>query len=43
MIEGREARKTLAEDLRTVINATLEELEGFGGIEGVHLTSFVMQ
>lgn len=43
MIEGREARKTLAEDLRTVINATLEELEGFGGIEGVHLTSFVIQ
>ena len=43
MVEGREARKLLAGDLRDVINMKLEELEGFGGIEEVHLTSYVMQ
>ena len=43
MVQGREARKSLANDLRDVINAKLEELEGFGGIEEVHLTSYVMQ
>jgi flagellar FliL protein len=43
MVEGREARKMLANDLRDVINAKLEELEGFGGIEEVHLTSYVLQ
>ena len=43
MVEGREARKVLANDLRDVINKKLEELEGFGGIEEVHLTSYVLQ
>ena len=43
MVEGREARKLLAGDLKDVINAKLEDLEGFGGIEEVHLTSYVMQ
>lgn len=43
MVEGREARKMLSNDLRDVINLKLEELEGFGGIEEVHLTSYVMQ
>ena len=43
MVEGREARKMLGSDLRDVINMKLEELEGFGGIEEVHLTSYVMQ
>lgn len=42
-VVGREARNALAEDLKAAINATLEELEGFGGVEGVLLTSFVMQ
>jgi flagellar FliL protein len=42
-VVGREARNILAEDLKEAINATLEELEGFGGVEGVLLTSFVMQ
>ncbi|ARU02726.1 flagellar basal body-associated FliL family protein [Yoonia vestfoldensis] len=42
-VVGREARSILAEDLKEAINATLEELEGFGGVEGVLLTSFVMQ
>jgi len=42
-VVGREARTALADDLKAAINATLEELEGFGGVEGVLLTSFVMQ
>ena len=42
-VVGREARSVMAEDLKVTINATLEELEGFGGVEGVLLTSFVMQ
>lgn len=42
-VVGREARRALSEDLKATINATLEELEGFGGVEGVLLTSFVMQ
>ena len=42
-VAGREARFALAEDLRTTMNTTLTELEGFGGIEKVHLTSYVMQ
>ena len=42
-VAGREARFALAEDLRTTMNTTLTGLEGFGGIEKVHLTSYVMQ
>jgi flagellar FliL protein len=42
-VVGREARNALSEDLKATINATLEQLEGFGGVEGVLLTSFVMQ
>ena len=43
MLEGREARKLLVSDLRDVINRRLEELEGFGRIEEVHLTSYMTQ
>ena len=32
-VAGREARFSLAEDLRTTMNTALVELEGFGGIE----------
>ncbi|AGI68505.1 FliL-like flagellar basal body-associated protein [Octadecabacter antarcticus 307] len=42
-VVGREARNALSEDLKATINAELEALEGFGGVEGVLLTSFVMQ
>jgi flagellar FliL protein len=42
-VAGREARFSLAEDLRTTMNTALVELEGFGGIEKVLLTSYVMQ
>ncbi len=36
-------RKTLAENLRLTINSLLEKYEGFGGIEEVHFTEFVVQ
>ncbi|MEN8891302.1 flagellar basal body-associated FliL family protein [Planktotalea arctica] len=42
-VVGREARKTLADDLKAAINEEMMRLEGFGGVEGVHLTSYVMQ
>jgi len=42
-IKGEAGRKMVAESLKEVLNAELEELEGFGGIEKVHFTSFVLQ
>jgi flagellar FliL protein len=39
----REGRDALAMALRDAINARLESLEGFGGIEGVFFPSFVVQ
>ena len=42
-VTGREARKLVADDIRDVMNVKLEELEGFGGVEEVLLTSYVMQ
>lgn len=42
-LKGREGRDRLALSLRDAINARLEALEGFGGIEGVFFPSFVMQ
>ena len=38
-----DGRQALLDQLRDVMNAKLEELEGFGGVEGVHFTSFVVQ
>lgn len=42
-VAGKEGRDALALALKDAINARLEELEGFGGIEGVYFLSFVMQ
>ena len=36
-------RKTLAEKIRSELNAVLEKFEDFGGIEEVYFTSFVVQ
>ena len=41
--KGEEGRRLLATSIKDALNAELEELEGFGGIEKVHFTSFVMQ
>ncbi len=42
-IAGREGREALATALRDAINERLVALEGFGGVEGVFFTSFVLQ
>ncbi len=42
-ITGKEGRDALAIQLRDAMNARLESLEGFGGIEDVFFPSFVLQ
>ena len=42
-IAGREGKVILATALKDGINGVLEKLEGFGGVEDVHFTSFVLQ
>ncbi|MEK9848703.1 MAG: flagellar basal body-associated FliL family protein [Rhodospirillaceae bacterium] len=42
-VAGREGREAVSNAIKEMINAKLKELEGFGGVEGVHLTGFVMQ
>ena len=42
-IEGKIGRDDLANNIKDAINIRLEELEGFGGVEGVFFTSFVLQ
>lgn len=42
-IEGKKGRDRLAEKIKQAVNVKLESLEGYGGVEGVHFTSFVIQ
>ena len=42
-IKGKAGRDRLAAKMVEAINAKLEVLEGFGGINSVHFTSFVLQ
>ena len=42
-IEGKTGRDDLANKIKEAMNERLEELEGFGGVEGVYFTSFVLQ
>ena len=42
-IEGKTGRDNLSARIKEAINVKLEELEGFGGVEGVFFTSFVLQ
>ena len=42
-IDGKVGRDKLADSIKDAINVKLEDLEGFGGVEGVHFTSFVLQ
>ena len=42
-IEGKEGRDNLSSNIQAAINTKLEELEGFGGVEGMFFTSFVLQ
>lgn len=42
-IQGKSGRDALSNLIKESINAKLEELEGFGGIEGVYFSTFVLQ
>ena len=42
-IAGRAGKQKLADALKEGINGVLETVEGFGGVENVHFTSFVLQ
>ena len=42
-VAGREGKQTLADSLKDALNIFLEDKEGFGGVEGIHFTSFVLQ
>ena len=42
-ISGRTGKQELADALKNGINNVLEKVEGFGGVENVHFTSFVLQ
>jgi flagellar FliL protein len=42
-VEGKTGRDELADDIKDAINTRLEALEGFGGVEGVYFTAFVLQ
>ena len=42
-VKGQAGRDALAAALRVGLNVKLEDLEGFGGVEEVHFTSFVLQ
>ena len=42
-IDGKIGRDNLANSIKDAINVKLVDLAGFGGVEGVHFTSFVLQ
>lgn len=42
-VEGKTGRDELADGIKDAINTRLEALEGFGGVEGVYFTAFVLQ
>ena len=42
-VAGREGKQGLADSIKDALNIFLEEKEGFGGVEGIHFTSFVLQ
>ena len=42
-VQGKAGREALAARMRDAINLKLEALEGFGGVETVYFTSFILQ
>ena len=42
-IQGKAGRNELSRRIKETINSKLEELEGFGGIEGIYFSTFVLQ
>lgn len=42
-VAGRDGKQSLANAIKDALNIFLEDKEGFGGVEGIHFTSFVLQ
>ena len=42
-VAGRDGKQGLADAVKDALNEFLEDKEGFGGVEGIHFTSFVLQ
>ena len=42
-VAGRDGKQSLADAISEALNLFLEDKEGFGGVEGIHFTSFVLQ
>ena len=42
-VAGRDGKQGLADAIKDALNVFLEDKEGFGGVEGIHFTSFVLQ
>ncbi len=42
-VAGRDGKQSLADAIKEALNVFLEDKEGFGGVEGIHFTSFVLQ
>jgi flagellar FliL protein len=42
-VAGRDGKQSLADSIKDALNVFLEDKEGFGGVEGIHFTSFVLQ
>ncbi len=42
-VAGRDGKQGLADAIKDALNIFLEDKEGFGGVEGIHFTSFVLQ
>ncbi len=42
-VAGREGKDALSNSIKDALNIFLEDKEGFGGVEGIHFTSFVLQ
>ncbi len=42
-VAGRDGKQSLADSIKDALNEFLIDKEGFGGVEGIHFTSFVIQ
>ena len=42
-VAGIDGKQNLSNSLKDALNVFLEDKEGFGGVEGIHFTSFVLQ
>lgn len=42
-VQGKAGRDAIAKAMRDAVNAKLEELESFGGVENLYFTSFILQ